>query len=556
MSQSLTVLRRLEALRLQFGDTEATDKLALLHTGSKQRFTSADQLLRWHELLCFMQAWPDTPQVLHEVEQLLDHLTSRPDFRRHAADLADTGIAGTPIYFSFYSAAALWLTERWPAHLQIDWDAFENIDTLEPLLPMLATDSEIPALDSITLDVPEWLDRLKGSSETDADFLIRRFRHLVANYLLHEHLYEELDVPLILDPGSDTPSRTHTKQDAAAIVFQTNPLDQKRPRISDQLQLPLDPPRQLGRTRSSQLVDAARGAMATRHRDLDAFAYADERDVTIVNDTGGLQFVLYGMLPERRFLLETQYGYLILKNGVPVSYGALTCLFQSAELAYTILDTFRGGESARIYVRLLVMAQQIFGCNTFMIDPYQLGQDNEDALQSGAWWFYQKLGYRPRHKAVLKLMNQELARMRKRPGHRSSISTLQKLATENVYLSLAEQRDDVLGELELDRVGLRIVDLLAERFGAQREQGLEVLSQEAAQRLQVTSFTGWSRAQRQAWSRWAPLVALLQPDRWPRADRQALAEIIRAKGGRRELEYLHQFDQHRRLRDAIAQLGD
>ena len=102
---------------------------------------------------------------------------------------------------------------------------------------------------------------------------------------------------------------------------------------------------------------------------------------------------------------------MILKNGVPISYGAITCLYNSAEVAYTIFDTFRGGESARIYVRTLVMVSHIFGCDTFMIDPYQLGEDNDDALQSGAWWFYQKLGYRPRSKKLLRLMNQELSKM-------------------------------------------------------------------------------------------------------------------------------------------------
>ena len=45
------------------------------------------------------------------------------------------------------------------------------------------------------------------------------------------------------------------------------------------------------------------------------FAYADPYDVRILDDDG-LQFVLYGVTPERRFLLETLYGFLVLKNGV------------------------------------------------------------------------------------------------------------------------------------------------------------------------------------------------------------------------------------------------
>ncbi len=295
--------------------------------------------------------------------------------------------------------------------------------------------------------------------------------------------------------------------------------------------------------------------MVTRERDLDAFAYADPNDVSMMDDDR-LQLAIYGVLPERRFLLETLYGFIVLKSGVPICYGAITCLFNSAEMAYSILDTFRGGESARIYVRALAMVYQVFGCDTVMIDPYQLGADNEDALKSGAWWFYQKLGFRPREKKLLRLMERELSLMTRRPAHRSSREVLEQLAAENVYLNLGDQRDDVVGMLELANVGMKITDLYARRFGSERELGESTLADEAAGRLGVSSFRGWSAGQRLAWRRWSPLVALLNGlDRWPDGDREALVELIRAKGGRQEINYLKRFDQHERLRKAIVKLA-
>ena len=62
-------------------------------------------------------------------------------------------------------------------------------------------------------------------------------------------------------------------------------------------------------------------------------------------------------------------------------------------MAYTILDSFRGGESARIFVQALAMAHQVFGCDTFMIVPYQLGMENDDALKSGTGGFAGRLGF-------------------------------------------------------------------------------------------------------------------------------------------------------------------
>lgn len=555
MARALSALRRLESVKLEFGAQLAQEKLRCLRELKTGQLASADQITRLHEVLCFVQASPDSAEVLSLVEQILARFDHRRDVKQHAEDLADTGIAGAPIYYRFYAATASWLVDRWPDRLRIDWDEFENINLFEPYLPLLATFSETPALDGITMETSDWVKRLKSREETDAVFVVRRLQHLAADEFLFERLYEEFDIPLIIAPGPDTPSRTRAKYDKSPIDYQSTPLVRTRPSVRDEILHPPGRPRLLSRTEGSRLIDLAHSAMVTRQRDLDAFAYADANDVSLVDDGGDLQFVLYGLLPQRRFLLETQYGYLILKNGVPISYGAITCLFNSAEVAYTIFDTFRGVESARIYVRTLVMVQTIFGCDTFMIAPYQLGMDNEDALQSGAWWFYQKLGYRPRSKRLLRLMEQELSKMKQRPRHRSSKAVLKQLATEDVFLSLNGQRDDVLGVLKLENVGMKITDLFARRFGSQREQGEEVLAADAAECLNVKSFRGWSAAEKLAWRRWSPLVALLDVAEWPAADQQALAQLVRAKGGRRELDYLYHFEEHSLLKKAVVELS-
>jgi len=63
-------------------------------------------------------------------------------------------------------------------------------------------------------------------------------------------------------------------------------------------------------------------------------------------------------------------------------------------------------------------------------------------------------------------------------------------------------------------------------------------------------------AERQAFERWAPL-ALLLPGvrRWSAAERRALAGVMRAKGGRRESDFVRAFDAHAKLRVAVAALA-
>lgn len=547
-------LTKLESLKFEFGPDVAAEKQACLRALKSATLKNAEQVERLHETLCFMQAWPDDEDILTIVDEMLAHFSQRRDLAARKPELLNTGIAGTELAFRFYAATAQWLAAHWPGHVQIDWEDFDNAEAFEPFLNLLACYCETPALETIAMELKDWIDRLRGPHETDASFVIKRLAAVIPNTFLHEHLYDKFDFPLILTPGDDVPSRTHAKYDQSPIQYQVQPLNRSRPVVADEIARRHGETQLVSRAEGRRLVDLARSAMLTRQRDLDAFAYADPRDVSVLHDDG-LQFVLYGVLPERRFLLETLYGYLVLKNGVPISYGAVTCLFNSAEIAYTVFDTFRGGESTHVYVRTLAVMHQVFGCDTFMIDPYQLGLDNDDALKSGAWWFYQKLGYRPRDKKRLQLMEQELKRMQRQPKHRSSLATLKQLVTENVYLSLDQQRDDVMGILELPNVGLHLTDLLAQRYGSDREQGETELAKEAAQKLRVKSFQGWSSNEKRAWHRWAPLVALIDDlDVWSRAEQESLVHLIRHKGSRQEIAYLHAFDAHPRLRKAIVKL--
>ncbi len=210
MAQANLLLKKLESLKFEFGPQAAAEKTRCLEGLKSAELNTADQVSRLHEMLCFMQAWPDDAAVASLAESMLDRFDSRRDLKRHAAELANTGIAGTAIHFSFYAVTAKWLAARWPDRLQIDWDAFENAAILERFLSLLGTYSETPALDSFAFELPAWIDRLKGPFETDAIYVIRRLAALVANDFVFEQLYEELDVPLILSPGRDVPSRTRT----------------------------------------------------------------------------------------------------------------------------------------------------------------------------------------------------------------------------------------------------------------------------------------------------------------------------------------------------------
>src|SRR5436190_9488831 len=204
------LLQQLATLRHHFGPAAAERKRELLRALSRAEL-AARELLMLHELLCFWRAYPDDGTLLRQVERMLADFAARPDLQRHADRLADSGIAGTEIHYSFYADTARWLARRWPAHVAIDWPRFEkNADRLEKLLPLLAHPAEIPALDELDLPVRDWLRRMRGKT-SDAAFLALRFGELPMSDPAREILYDSLDVPWRLTPGDGTPSRTLAK---------------------------------------------------------------------------------------------------------------------------------------------------------------------------------------------------------------------------------------------------------------------------------------------------------------------------------------------------------
>lgn len=551
-------LARLRREKSEFGPGAAERKLAAIEVLSRARLPNARAVEQLHECLLFLAAYADDARVLAAVERELARFERRADLRGFAEELASSGIAGTPIDYPFFPETASWLAARFGAQLSIDWDSFEKQELLLERLALLALWGETPALDELDLPARTWLQRMKSPRESDAEFLVKRIDAVFRDAWARDRFCAELDVPMRLAWHTGGPSRTLARFPVPAPCFQTGPLVQPRPDLRREVDVPPAAIHELSRRDGERLVTLAREAMITRARDLDAFMYADARDVRLVDCGDNLQFACIGVKPERRLLLESVYAFLTLKNGVPIGYVLSSALFGSSEIAYNVFDTYRGAQAAHVYSRVLSMVRALFGSDTFTIFPYQLGHDNDEGLKSGAWWFYQKLGFRARDRGVLATMKRELACLSRDRSYRSSRATLKQLAAHNVFLDLGTPRQDVIGIYPLAAVGQRVTRLLAERFGAERERATRVLSSEIEALLGSGPWRELPPEERLACERWAPLVAAFAEDglldAFDAADRAALFEVMRAKGGRRESDFVLRCDAHAKLRDAFRAL--
>ena len=382
---------------------------------------------------------------------------------------------------------------------------------------------------------------------------MRAIEALPGDSFTRESLFDGLDPSCELRPGRYTPSRTLDRYAAAPLIFRSAPLRRSRPDLRAELNRPPQAIRVLPAREGKSLVDLARGVMITRQRDLDAFAYGDARDVRIVVDGDGLAFVLVGMLPERRTLLPAVYGLLTLQNGVPIGYSQADVIGGSAAISFNTFPTFRAGETAYTFARLLATVRHVLGATSFSIEPYQLGQGNDEGIETGAWWFYYKLGFRPCIAAPRRIVRTELARIKANPCHRSSPATLRKLADGHLFFELEPAHPRGLPPLAA--LGERVAAQLARHPALDRAGALNAASRALMRLAGLRSLRGFTRDERLAWRRWSPFVlALPGLLRWSVADRRAAARVVRAKGSRRESDFAALFAAHPRLARALFAL--
>jgi hypothetical protein len=551
-------LQHLEMLRERFDHDAAVEKAHLLKSLEKAQLAGPSEILHYHDALTFSRAYPDTHEVHRLAERGCSGFHRRRDVKRHGAQLLNSGLAGTTIAFRFYWPTALWLAERWPDRLSLDWEEIHDDGPLIRMLHLLMPYTESAAIYEEDHSAREWIERLKGKSEKDAVFLIKRFAALPMDGRAKEKIWDDLDLPLVLLPAADTPNRTTPWVRGFPEILQQAPRSRHRPDLKSEMLRPPKRIRRVNKDRGAALLDLARITMISRDRDLDAIAFGNPEDITVIeDDVDGVQFVGVGTLPERRYLLEGTYVYLVLRNGVPVGYMQGSGLCGWCEINFNIFPPWRGAEAGLLYGRSIALLHAMMGMETFVVEPYQLGDGNEEALKSGAWWFYAKMGYRPFNTHARRLAEREFKRSQKGKGYRTPLAVLAELAEHGMVLHLGKKGRGPFRYGMVGKVGLKVSAFLAHNWGADREAGIAQCVQEASRFLlgKGGRLGRQTQAQKLAWKRWSPLIMAMVAKNhlnMSPAEKRALAEVIQLKGGPREEHFLKAVGSHLPLQQALA----
>jgi hypothetical protein len=225
------------------------------------------------------------------------------------------------------------------------------------------------------------------------------------------------------------------------------------------------------------------------------------------------------------------------------------------ELGFNTFYTYREGESAWVYARVLKLLNQTVGASCFSLDPYQLGHNNEEALESGAFWFYRKLGFRPARPDLLKLTEREEKKIARIAGYRTPLRTLRKLAVEP---AIYEHHGAARGAW--DRFRVRNIGYAVQRAMAKRYEG-DASKMRAAATSEISRALGIDRSdfsprEGEAFGDLSVVLSLIPYlSLWSREEKRALIQIVRAKAGRDESVYARLLQRHSRLRQEVIRLG-
>ena len=556
-------MTELELSKHQYGRGCAEKVEALLSAMRQVAFDDAESLIAFHDLILFLRAFPQSRKVAELADDLLTGIAKQVEkLQASDADLElfddeqFSGIAGTTISDTFTYDVARWLAQRYPQQLSVAWDFEEQgrqmAVTLPLFIPLLADDSLVEA------DTPflEWIASAAGSTEKILPWLLQRIADMPVSSLEKTSLYDSLKVRVLWKLGDSSASRTRFRRKVSRMFYHRQPLLRRNQvSLADEIASPPMPVRKLSHREGEEVLDLTRTALTLRYRELYGTTRGDTKLVFEANVGRGVQIFLWGLPPDRRLPLRAYHAGLTLKNGVPINYIEGISLFEWMEVGFNTYYAFRDGETAWVYSKVLHFLHQLTGVACFSVYPYQLGHENEEAIKSGAFWFYRKLGFRPGTPELLAITRREEARMVREPAHRTSSRILRQLAAEHVFYEFGKEPAGQWDTFSTRRIGLAVQRRMAERFAGDPEKMRQAATQALGQNLQVNPAT-WSLLEREAFDNFA-LVLLLAPElkRWTKQQKQGLVDIIRAKVSADEREYLRLLQQHRGLKEIALRLG-
>lgn len=520
------LLNELEGCLYDFSTRGCNSKEATLTKLLAGRPASAADAHRWQRCALFLMAYPCSRRQFALARQALELLSDNIGSPAWQARLENSSVVGSwcQVSLSFHLTQSLYC--ELPQQIQLfSMDASPEVQegVLGALLPPLLH----AALADRHLSAAGLRSRLEANARNYLQRLLELFEQAPLSITVKELLWQQLGlfirVPVLKRVWFDAEGQEELFFHRGALKKSAPPLTRRLDALFDEVSLT--------EAQRAALLLRARLMLAYQLRETDPITYADATAIRLFSVGRGLRVALFPLLPAMRLPLESYVGYMAFKNGIPLAYGGCWMFVHRARTGIHVFPYGRGGESAWAFARVLQLYRQVYGVSQFVADPFQLGRNNADGIQSGAFWFYYRLGFRPADIHLRQQAEQEARRLQANPRYRTNRILLRTFADTSVELSLLPDRQTPDPQLLSEK-------LLRRRVHEKTVHVPMAAAAQLAEQLSGRSWKRWPAGEQAAWLRLLPLLEAVDWSGFSKAEQREVARLIRCKGHADEGDFI------------------
>jgi hypothetical protein len=417
----------------------------------------------YYDTLLFLIAYPDNKSIYQLASQSLQQVSSFIESNENLkAGLYNSGITYTSLCAAFSFEIVKWLRKEHPGNIRLS--RFEADDGhIKYIIASVLPKVESEILQDANATWRSWLKRSLKEGDDILDRLITVFDEADIRPEIRDELWNAIGI----DVEINFPSHTRLPDSLFSPYYHRSLI--KKNSIKQQ-QDPKPVRVEINESEAEQIIECGRMILIRHLREIDPITFTAAPLVSFYRLPRGLSISLMGMVPERRHPIDSYMAYVVFKNGLPVSYGGSWVLFDSGRMGLNIFPAYRGGESKYIFEQVLALHQNVYKLNRFSVDPYQIGKENSDGINSGAFWTYYHAGFRPIREEQKKLAEAEAKKIKSTRGYRSPASTLKKLAGSRLELLL--QKTAV--RFDATDLSLAYANILTNQYNNHRKAAEEI----------------------------------------------------------------------------------
>jgi len=546
-------LLKLKSLVFQFDQSFDKEKTQLLNELIMFRSFKQQSFQQFHQLLMAMIAYPSSKVLLDTVNSTMQKLVLQLEKNLTLQNkLIGTGLLHTAIECNFSYAKILYVTKKFPNQISIH-SASSNTESQKSILKLLLPLVEYSEIFEGEKNLKHRIAKFHSSkTQTDLEWLLQLIQQSNLDAKAQAIIYNQLAIFIQWKVSEFENSVSFLRGAQLPTYYHTKPLN-KKINLQDIIQQKLPTPVKLNDKNKERIIDAAKMTLFYLYRETEPFTNANKDDITLFQLDKGISIALFGSTNDKRYSLESYIGYLVFKNNIPASYGGGWIFGERCQFGINILESFRGGESGLIICELLRVYHQYYGANRFVVKPYQFGLHNPEAIKTGAFWFYYKLGFRPENEELRKIAFEEEKQKLVNPNYKSAIATLKKYTKSNLALTLSETS---YPNYDSEVVSQKITHHINTHFNDDRQKAIAVCFKRLKESLGIDKT--W-KPEDIEYAKQLAILFHINPNSkaWQQKQKKNIQLLIQLKSAKTELpwvKHLQKFDAFWEYVDSILLL--